>query len=108
MESQILNKIHRRIVRDFLDMLILMELRKRSMSGYDFIAFIQNKFHILTSSGTVYSLLYHLERKGLIKGELNERKRVYTLTERGEKKVKAFLNAKDKVLGLVLNLFVGD
>lgn len=108
MESKILNGIHRRIVKDFLDMLILMELRKRSMSGYDVINFVHNKFAILMSSGTVYSLLYHLERNGLIKGEWNQRKRVYTLTKRGKETVRTFLNAKDKVLGLFLNLFVGE
>lgn len=107
MESEVLNKIHQRIVKDFLDMLILMELRKRSMSGYDAIAFIHNKFRTLTSSGMVYSHLYYLERNGLIKGKWVQRKRVYRLTKRGKETIKAFVNAKDKVLGLILNLFVG-
>ncbi len=88
-------------------MLILMELRKRPISGYDFITFVNNKFRILMSSGTVYSNLYYLERNGLIKGEWTRKKRVYKLTERGEETVKAFLNAKDKILGIILNLFVG-
>ena len=108
LESEILDQTHKRIVKNFLDMVILMELRKRSMSGYDIIAFINNKFHMLMSSGTVYSHLYFLERNGLIKDKWAQRRRVYTLTEQGKENVRAFLNSKDKILGLVLNLFIGE
>ena len=103
-----LNQMNRRIVKNFLDLVILMELRKRSMSGYDVIAFVHNKFGMLLSSGTIYSYLYFLERNGLIKGEWVQRRRVYTLTEQGKENAKTLLNAKDKILGLLLNLFVGE
>ena len=108
MESKILDQMHRRMVLNFLDMVILMELRKRSLSGYDVIDFVHNKFHMLISTGTVYSNLYVLERNELIRGKLDQRRRVYTLTEQGKENVKAFLNSKDKILGLVLNLFIGE
>jgi DNA-binding PadR family transcriptional regulator len=74
------------------------------MSGYDVIAYIHNKFHLLVSSGTVYSLLYSLERNGLIQGKWNERKRIYTLTEKGEKTIKTILNANDKIRNFLLTL----
>ncbi|MGB9914944.1 MAG: PadR family transcriptional regulator [Candidatus Bathyarchaeales archaeon] len=61
------------------------ELRNGPLSGYDVIAYIHNKFNLLVSSGTVYSLLYSLERNGLVEGVWDERKRVYKLTEKGEK-----------------------
>jgi len=60
-----------------MDIIILAELRNEPMSGYDVISFIHNKFHLLVSSGTVYSLLYSLERNDLIKGTWDKRKRVY-------------------------------
>jgi len=62
---------------------------------------------MLLSSGTVYSNLYFLERKGLIKGEWAQRRRVYSLNEKGKETVKEFLNSKDKILGLMLSIFVG-
>jgi DNA-binding PadR family transcriptional regulator len=108
LELEILNQMHKRIVKDFLDMVILMELRKRSMSGYDFIVFVHNKFHVLMSSGTVYSYLHFLERNGLVKGERSRRRTVYTLTEQGKQNARAFLNSKDKINGLILNLFIGE
>jgi len=104
---EILDQMHRRIVKNFLDIVILMELRKRSMSGYDVITFVRNTFHILMSLGTVYSCLYFLERNGLIRGEWAQRRRVYTLTNRGQETVEAFLGSKDKILGLIVNLFIG-
>lgn len=90
-------EIHRRSVKTFLDVLVLSELRNGAMSGYDVIAFIHNKFRLLVSSGTVYSLLYSLERDGLIKGDWQQRKRGYTLTEKGEATIKAILSANDKI-----------
>jgi len=108
LESEILDQMHTRIVKNFLDMVIMMELRKRSMSGYDVIAFIHNKFHMLMSTGTVYSCLYFLERNGLIRGEQDQRRRVFTLTEQGEETIKAFLSSKAKILGLMLDLFIGE
>jgi len=107
MQSEILMKMHRRVVTNFLDVLILLKLRNGSFSGYDIISYIHKRFDMLISSGTVYSCLYHLERDGLIKGESAQRKRVYTLTEKGRETVKTMLGMRDKILGLVVNIFVG-
>ena len=104
MESEVLKKMHRRIVKSFMDILILAELRNNPMSGYDVIAYIHNKFGILVSSGTVYSLLYSMERDDLIRGIWAKRKRVYELTEKGERSIEAILNANDKIKGLMTNL----
>ena len=42
LEAEILKELYERIVRSFMDILILAELRKgRPMSGYDVIVFIQ-------------------------------------------------------------------
>jgi len=108
LESEILNEMHERIVRSFLDTIVLVKLRERDspMSGYDVVTLIDKKFRMLVSSGTVYSLLYCMERDGLIRGMWSRRKRVYTLTDKGEKKIKAILEAKDKILGLMVNLLI--
>ena len=107
MESEILMKMNRRVVTIFLDVLILLKLRNASLSGYDIISYVHKRFDMLISSGTVYSCLYHLERDGLIKGELVQRKRVYMLTEKERETVKTILGMKDKILGLVLNIVMG-
>lgn len=104
MESKILRKIHERIIKNFMDIIIMTELRNGSLSGYDFISYIHNKFNLLVSSGTVYSLLYSLERSGLIEGVWEERKRVYKLTQKGEKTINTLLGANDKIKGFMANI----
>ena len=104
MESKILKKIHERIIKNFTDVIIMTELRNGSLSGYDFISYIHNKFNLLVSSGTVYSLLYSLERNGLIEGVWEERKRVYKLTQKGEKTINTMLGASDKIKGFMANI----
>jgi len=104
LESEVLKRMHRRMVKSFMDILILAELKNSPMSGYDVIAYIHNKFGILVSSGTVYSLLYSMERDNLIRGIWAKRKRVYELTEKGERNIEAILNANDKIKSLMTNL----
>lgn len=107
LESEILNEMQRRIVRDFLDVFILVELeRGSSISGFDLIGMVDEKFHTLLSSGRVYSCLYSLERDGLIEGKAVQRKTVYMLTEKGRETARRLLNIKHKILGLLLNLFI--
>ena len=79
-------------------------MRNESLSGYDFISYIHNKFNLLVNSGTVYSLLYSLERNGLIEGVWEERKRVYKLTQKGEKTINALLGASDKIKVFMTNI----
>jgi len=90
-------KLRRRVIKSFMDIIILAELKKGSLSGYDIIGLIHKRFGILMSSGTVYSLLYSLERNGLIKGVWNQRKRVYILTEKGEQNTKVITNANEEI-----------
>jgi DNA-binding PadR family transcriptional regulator len=104
LEGKILKKMHERIIKNFMDIIILAELRNGPLSGYDVISFIHNRFHLLVSSGTVYSLLYSLERNSLIEGTWNERKRVYKLTEKGEKTIDTILSANDKIKNFITGL----
>jgi len=102
--STVLNDMQRRVVKNFLDVLVLTELRYGRLSGYDVIEFVHDRFGILVSSGTVYSLLYALERDGLIVGEWNQRKRVYRLTAKGDGTIRAIMIANDKIPFIVSNV----
>ena len=104
LEGKILKKMHERIIKNFMDIVILAELKNGPLSGYDVISLIHTRFHLLVSSGTVYSLLYSLERNDLIEGTWNERKRVYKLTEKGVKTIETIIGANDKLRNLLSNL----
>jgi len=100
-EARIIKKMHERVIKNFLDTIIMAELQNVPISGYDVISFIHNKFGFLVSSGTVYSLLYALERNGLVEGNWVERKRVYKLTQKGAKTIEVILNSHDKIKGFM-------
>ncbi len=102
--SAFCKNMQRRIVRSFLDILVLAELRKGPLCGYDVITFVHDKFRLLVSSGTVYSVLYSLERNGLIAGVQMQRRRVYKLTDKGEKTIKRMMSASDETQYFVLRL----
>jgi DNA-binding PadR family transcriptional regulator len=104
LEGRILKKMHERIIKNFMDIIIMTELQNGALSGCDVISYIHNKFNLLVSSGTVYSLLYSLERNGLVEGVWEERKRVYKLTEKGEKTIDTLLSASDKIKGFMSNI----
>jgi len=103
--GQVIKEMHGRIVKNFMDILIMAELKDSPMSGYDVISFIHKKFRLLVSSGTVYSLLYSLERDGFIEGKFNNRKRVYALTEKGEEIIQAIQEASDQIQAFMSNIF---
>ena len=105
METDILSEIHERTIKDFLDIIILTELRKRHpVGGYDFITLIHRKFQIMISSRTVYSVLYSLERDGLIKGMQASNKRVYELTDKGEEIIEAIRKNREKIQNFMSTL----
>ncbi len=74
-EARIIKKMHERVIKSFMDTIIMAELQNGPISGYDVISFIHNKFGFLASSGTVYSLLYSLERNGLSRRRLDRTKK---------------------------------
>ena len=75
----------------------MSELRNGPFSGYDIISYIHTKFQLLVSSGTVYSLLYSLERNNLVEGVWEERKRTYQLTKKGSHTIDTILSVNQDI-----------
>jgi len=87
-ERNILKKIRRRFINEFLDLIILDRAEFAYINGYAIIEYVFRKFNILVSPGVVYSTLYAMERAGLIAGRWNGRKRVYHIAPEGKKVIK--------------------
>ena len=102
--SKIVENLRRRAIKTFMDMLILAELQEKPLSGYDIIGLVHKRFNVLVSSGTVYSLLYSMERNGLVNADLENRKRVYTLTSKGEQTIETVAQANVEIHSLLQNL----
>jgi DNA-binding PadR family transcriptional regulator len=103
-EARILRKMQERLIKNFMDVIIMTELRNGPLSGYDVISYINDKFNLLISSGTIYSLLYSLERNGLVEGVWRERKRTYKLTEKGEETITTILSAQEKIKSILSHI----
>lgn len=102
--TKLVEKLRKRVIQNFLDILILTEMNKGSLSGYDVIGLVHNKFGVLMSSGTIYSLLYSLERDGWIRGGWNQRKRVYQLTEKGQEHIQTITKANEEIKDFLKNI----
>lgn len=106
MTNDVLKEMQERIIRSFLDIVLLVNIQKSSdLGGYDIIKLIREKFGIVINPGTIYSFLYSLERDGLLKGEIYERKRIYNVTEKGEEKIEKLLETKQNTLKMISKIY---
>ncbi len=94
-------KLRKQTIKSMMDIIMLSELKNGSMSGYDAIGYIHNKFDVLLSSGTIYSHLYALERDGLIRGTMDRKKRIYELTEKGEQTLENVSDENREILNIL-------
>jgi len=86
-------RIREKIFHALFDIIVLEYIKENGiLAGYDFMMQIRQRYGIVLGSGTVYSKIYSLERRGLLKGRWDERKRVYTLTKKGEATLNSILS----------------
>ena len=99
MNKEILSAMEKRILTNFMDLIILSILRNNGlpMGGYDIIRILHREFSFLLNPGTVYSHIYSMERKGLLKSTENGRKRVYSLTREGKKYIETLLANREHI-----------
>lgn len=106
MENKFVKQIRRRMVKNFLDTIFLAELKKNQpQSAYALMNLVHRKFGFLISAGTVYALLYSMERKDLVIGELSENKRIYRLTAKGKETIDIILKTKEEIFQYAKTVF---
>ncbi len=96
---------HERILRSFIDILILTELERNSLSGYDITGLVNDRFGIFISPGTIYNTLHSLETRNFIEGIWRDKKRVYKLTNKGKEFLKVIREHKNEILDLLEEIF---
>jgi DNA-binding PadR family transcriptional regulator len=93
------------MIQNFMDIIILKHLKTSSMSGYDIIKYFHKRFHMLPSPGTVYSILRSLERQNLIEGNADERKKLYKLTNQGERFLSQIFAPENHIQAVLTSIF---
>lgn len=107
LERGVADIMYERFLREFMDVLIMVKIREGETSGYGILNYCHTKFDFLVSPGTVYAVLYTMERDGLIKAQGGDRKRVYTLTPKGEATIKAIQESSAVLESFFPNLLRG-
>ncbi len=75
------------MIKTFLDIIVLAMLNGEPKYGYKLIGELHKAFGVLLSPGTLYPLLYHLKKDGLIEVTLFNRRKIYRLTDKGQIRV---------------------
>ena len=95
-----------KVVKNFLDIIFLAELKKSApLSAYSLMNIVNKKFSFQISAGTIYALLYSMERGDLVKGQTTSIKRIYKLTEKGTEVIDSILKSKEKIFNYTRNIF---
>jgi PadR family transcriptional regulator PadR len=83
------------VLRGHLDLLLLSIVAVEPLHGYAIVEALRDRSDgaFTLSEGTVYPALYRLERAGLLtsrwEGDGKRRRRVYSLTSKGRRELKA-------------------
>jgi len=105
MNPKFFKKMKVRVLKEFMDLVILNRITTFQSSGYDIIRYIHEKEGILVGAGTIYSILYSLERMGLVKGETIGRKRIYSVTPKGESLLEDFSFFSEEIIRFTSSFF---
>lgn len=71
-------------VKKFLEPIIFSMLLRKPMCGYDIIKDISNDYHVLLSQGTVYPLLYSLNKMNILEVKNDAKAKIYMPTKNGK------------------------
>lgn len=100
-----LRQLKKKIFKAFLEMVVLAKLNDNSeTSGYEIIKHCHTKFGISTSASTVYNILSKLEEEELVTSNLQSRIKVYSVTKKGERKLKQVVNNMNEIDAFIKTL----
>src|SRR3989442_3429706 len=94
--------VNERMVKSFLDLFVLSLLDNGGKHGYEIMRELKTKTGAHIGAGTLYPLLYELEERRLVAGELmsptRRSRRVHKITDQDAKHHQQSLYAIDKLL----------
>ena len=88
--ESMVRRYRRGLVNSMLEYLILDNIERRDVCGYDIITTLCVEFHVLLSPGQVYPVIDALERSGAITKEKTGRRVALRLTSLGHILLKAW------------------
>ena len=95
--SSLVQKAEEAVIKKSLDIIILSIVNDNPSSGYGILKIIYKNFNVKLSAGTIYTLLYSLEREGLLDVSLKGRVHYYILTNKGKERPQLILTAQNRL-----------
>ncbi len=99
--------VNDRMVKSFLDLFVLSLLNDGGKHGYELMRELKVKTGANIGAGTLYPLLYELEDRKLVSGEwvspTRRSRRVYKITDQGEKYRDQSFHGLDRLLKVSLS-----
>lgn len=97
-KTKVMKEMEAKLVRAFLDQIILSTLREKDrLDSDEIVKLMQNKLNGLLSLGIVYSSLEIMVLRGLINDEWVNDRHSYTLTNKGKRALDVLIGARDKI-----------
>ena len=100
-------KITKKCAKAFLETTIILQLKKKPMTGYELIKHFSREFHVVFSPSVVYLALYSMEREGLVFQKVIRRSRIYQPTKYGLKVADQTSKKVDEITLLMKSLLKG-
>lgn len=76
-----------KVQKENLWFFLLVLLSKKPRYGYELRKLVRDEFGFWSGNVTAYRVLYSLESAGLVKSEAGQRRKYYTITDKGRKEV---------------------
>jgi DNA-binding PadR family transcriptional regulator len=93
------------MIKNYLDIIVIAMLNDEPIHGYKLIGELHKTFGVLLSPGTLYPLLYHLKKEGLIEVKLFKRRKLYCLTDKGQIRVQtinvSYQKSNEKIFNFI-------
>jgi len=86
------------MIKGYLKLFFLKKIKESECSGYDLISSVESNLGKKPSSGSVYPLLNQLLTDKYIKVKEENRKKIYSITKKGEILLDKLLDEKQKLL----------
>lgn len=97
--KNLIKKFHKNCIKSSLEIIILMLIEQKSVSGFELIGLINEKFGILFSPSTIYPLLHTLKDYGLLSSIKKGKSIKYKIRNRQE--VRGILHLHSGLIELI-------
>jgi len=82
-------RLKEKVQKENLWFFILLLLSKRARYGYELRKLVNDQFGFWSGNVTAYRVLYSLQSGGMVKSEMRDRRRYYSITDAGKNEVGA-------------------